>query len=79
MLASKRGREYARQLPAERLLLETDFPPQNNATDAIVVAQSMSDALHQALLQLAHIRKVEPALLTEHISKRSQQLIATLR
>ncbi len=79
MLASKRGREYARQLPAERLLLETDFPPQNNATDAIVVAQSMSDALHQALVQLAHIRKVEPTLLAEHISKRSQQLIATLR
>lgn len=79
MLASKRGREYARQLPAERLLLETDFPPQNKATDPIDVAQSMSDALHQALLQLAHIRKVEPALLAERISKRSQQLIATLR
>ena len=27
MLRTRRGREYARQLPADRLLLETDFPP----------------------------------------------------
>ena len=26
MLASKRGREYARQIPLERLLIETDAP-----------------------------------------------------
>lgn len=26
-LATRRGREYARQIPAERLLLETDLPP----------------------------------------------------
>lgn len=79
MLASKRGREYARQLPAERLLLETDYPPRDNAADAVHIAQSMSDALHQALLQLANIRKVEPTILAEQVSKRSQQLIATLR
>ena len=27
MLQTKRGREYARILPADRLLLETDLPP----------------------------------------------------
>ena len=29
MLATKRGREYARVIPAERLLLETDLPPED--------------------------------------------------
>lgn len=28
MLATKRGREYAKAIPAERLLLETDLPPE---------------------------------------------------
>ena len=31
MLATKRGREYARQIPLDRLLLETDAPAEPNA------------------------------------------------
>ncbi|MBE6471190.1 MAG: TatD family deoxyribonuclease, partial [Coriobacteriaceae bacterium] len=30
MLATRRGREYARILPGERLLLETDLPPESD-------------------------------------------------
>ena len=32
MLQTRRGREYARILPAERLLLETDLPPSAGGT-----------------------------------------------
>lgn len=42
MLATKRGREYARQIPLDRLLLETDAPaePQTDAS-----AQQLADSL----------------------------------
>lgn len=42
MLASKRGREYARQIPLDRLLLETDAPAEANAETS---AQSLIRSL----------------------------------
>ncbi|MDY6051464.1 MAG: TatD family hydrolase [Rothia sp. (in: high G+C Gram-positive bacteria)] len=41
MLATKRGRAYTRQVPADRLLLETDLPEQ--PTDALDIQQFASD------------------------------------
>lgn len=42
MLATKRGREYARQIPLNRLLLETDAPAE---PDAKTSAQQLVDSL----------------------------------
>lgn len=78
MLATKRGREYARQLPAERLLLETDYPPQHTASDPKTLADDMSAALLKALNQLAEIRGITPAVLGEQIAGRSTKLIASV-
>ena len=53
MLRTRRGREYARQLPGDRLLLETDLPPGEGVpfAAATIVAQ-----LERTLDQLASIR-----------------------
>ena len=53
MLRTRRGREYARQLPAERLLLETDLPP---GEDVDFSAQEILASLMRTAEQLAHIR-----------------------
>lgn len=46
MLATRRGREYARQVPADRLLTETDLPEEgDSATDAQMIAESLAEAL----------------------------------
>ena len=42
MLATKRGREYARQIPLDRLLLETDAPAE---PDAETSARQLVDSL----------------------------------
>ena len=42
MLATKRGREYARQIPLDRLLLETDAPAE---PDAETSARQFVDSL----------------------------------
>lgn len=45
MLGTRRGREYARQIPASRLLLETDLPgTRNDGSDAVEIAKSLSRA-----------------------------------
>jgi len=53
MLRTKRGREYARQLPAERLLLETDLPP---GEDVPFSAGEIVSSLERTLEQLSAIR-----------------------
>lgn len=53
MLKSKRGREYARQLPEGRLLLETDAPP---GLDAPYSADALEASLTRALAAIAEIR-----------------------
>lgn len=45
MLATRRGREYARQVPTDRLLLETDLPEhEGDATCAANIAASLDRA-----------------------------------
>lgn len=53
MLRTKRGREYARQLPASRLLLETDLPP---GEDVPFAATQIQESLMRTAEQLASIR-----------------------
>ena len=56
MLASKRGREYARQMPLDRLHLETDAPPR---LDEAYPAEELERSLSRSLDALARIRGAE--------------------
>ena len=57
MLRTRRGREYARQLPSERLLLETDLPPGENVA---FFAQEIRAQLERTVEEIARIRGVTP-------------------
>ena len=53
MLATKRGREYARQIPLDRLLLETDAPAE---PDAETSARQLVDSLIRASEVIAALK-----------------------
>ncbi|WP_373581027.1 TatD family hydrolase [Collinsella aerofaciens] len=53
MLATKRGREYARQIPLDRLLLETDAPAQPQAD---VSAQQLITSLKSVSRHIAELK-----------------------
>ncbi len=56
MLASKRGREYVRQIPLDRLLLETDAPAEANAE---ISAQSLIRSLESTSEHVASLKKCD--------------------
>ena len=56
MLASKRGKAYAKIIPAERILLETDAP---SSEGSFASASSMRNAMLQGLESLFQIRGLE--------------------
>ena len=56
MLGTRRGREYAHQLPAARLLLETDLP---DGAGQGVGAEGLLASLDRALTALAQVRGVD--------------------
>ncbi len=65
MLATKRGREYARQIPLDRLLLETDAPAEPNAETS---AQSLIKSLTRTSERIASLKdcdakRIESAVL----------------
>lgn len=72
MLKSKRGREYARQLPEGRLLLETDAPP---GLDAPYSAEALEVSLTGALATIAEIRRVPQDALGHTIATTSAALL----
>ncbi|MBQ9069717.1 MAG: TatD family hydrolase [Eggerthellaceae bacterium] len=72
MLASKKGREYARQIPAERLLLETDYPPKGECYE---VGQ-MQAQLAETCATVAKLRGVDVAELAERIAATSRYLLS---
>ena len=72
MLKSKRGREYARQLPEGRLLLETDAPP---GLDAPYSAEALEASLTRALATIAEIRRVPQDALGHTIATTSAALL----
>ena len=53
MLATKRGREYARQIPLNRLLLETDAPAEANTETS---AQSLIKSLTRTSMRIASLK-----------------------
>ena len=72
MLESKRGRAYARAIPADRLLLETDEP---SSVGAPWSAVRVRELLEDALAQLAALRGDDPAELCERIAQTSRTLL----
>ena len=72
MLASKRGREYARQMPLDRLHLETDAPPR---LDEAYPAEELERSLSRSLDALARIRGAEREELAAHIAQTSSRLL----
>lgn len=65
MLTSKRGREYARQISPDRLLLETDAPAESNTeTSAQSLIRSLTRTLERiATLKNCDVQHIESAVL----------------
>lgn len=65
MLATKRGREYARQIPLDRLLLETDAPaqPQADTSAQQLITSLKSVSRHIAELKNRSVEGVESIVL----------------
>lgn len=70
MLATRRGREYARVIPLDRLLLETDLPPDDEAGFTL---DAWEADLRGALCTLEEIRGTQ---LGETLAQNSQRLLA---
>lgn len=76
MLETKRGRAYARSLPANRLLLESDLP--NDPGDVLPFDLWQAD-LGNALHALAEARGTEPNCLREQLAANSAACFAAAR
>ena len=65
MLVTKRGREYARQIPLDRLLLETDAPTEENEdTTAQLLVESLTSVSKSiATLKNCDARRIESVVL----------------
>lgn len=72
MLATKRGREYARQIPKDKLLLETDAPREFGSAGS---GAELHDELSQALETLAEVRGEGMEPLADRIRQTSQGLM----
>ena len=72
MLRTRRGREYARQLPESRLLLETDLPP---GEDVPFLAQDILASLMRTAEQLAAIRGTTTSNIASMTCANSQKLL----
>lgn len=72
MLATRRGREYARQMPLDRLLLETDAPERLDTSGS---AQALDASLARALAELTRIRGIDAIELGTRIAHASLELL----
>ena len=79
MLQAKRGREYAKAIPQNRLLLETDAPevkdPEIHPPAAPYSFAEQQAELQRTLLQLAELRKAQPEELSAIISTNTQGVL----
>ena len=73
MLETRRGREYARQVPLERLLTETDLPPEE---DAPFSAEKICASLERTLSRLADIRALDRDALAEAVMANARKLFS---
>lgn len=74
MLASRRGREYARQIPLDRLLLETDMPSREGET---LPANVWCAELGNVLAGIAQLKNIDRGLLAERLAATSSALLGT--
>lgn len=76
MLATKRGRAYVTQVPADRLLLETDLPESNAPSDDLgkTHARELIETLNATVTELATLRHQDPDELATCIMRTAQQL-----
>lgn len=65
MLATKRGREYARQTPLDRLLLETDAPAEPNTE---ISAQSLIRSLTRTSMRIASLKNCDAKRIESAVS-----------
>lgn len=72
MLASRRGREYARQIPVSQLLLETDMPAR--AGDKLP-AEVWRAELDNALSGIAQLKDIDREAFAERIASISRELL----
>ena len=72
-LATKRGREYARLIPADKLLLESDLPAEDGS--GARNAQDIVMSLEQTLTHLAECRNQDPAALRDILASNSEHLL----
>lgn len=72
MLASRRGREYARQIPLEQLLLETDMPTHEGDS---LPAEVWRAELNNALSGIAQLKGIDRNVLTRELDKTSSMLL----
>ncbi len=72
MLASRRGRAYARQIPLDRLLLETDMP--SRAGDGLPAPVWQAE-LNNALSGISQLKAVPRDALAERIAAMSAALL----
>ncbi|MCI8468231.1 MAG: hypothetical protein HFJ75_01800 [Eggerthellaceae bacterium] len=73
MLATRRGRAYAHDLPLDRLVLETDAP---SRPGELLSAAGWLAQLTEALTALAAARGTEPAALAPALAATSKRLLA---
>lgn len=69
MLETRRGREYARIIPANRLLVETDFPAEDGTLPAPFV-----ETLSNTLARMAQLRGADPLELAARVEENSRGL-----
>ena len=72
MLATRRGREYARQIPVERLLIETDAPA---LLDTAYSAEEWVASLSRTIEQLAQIHGCDQEELARTVTQSSAVLL----
>lgn len=72
MLETRRGREYARIIPTDRLLLETDAP---SRPGKLWSAGMWEEQLRLGLRELARIRQSDPEELAERLADASGRLL----
>lgn len=73
MLATKRGRSYARSVPLDRLLLESDLP--NEPGNRLELAMWRAD-LEETLANLAALRGLEIDAISERLTRNSEDTLA---
>ena len=72
MLATRRGREYARQLPLGRLLTETDLPPHEGEPFS---SRQIEASLERSIATMAQLRRLDPNDLRDQVAQNAERLV----